>query len=234
MSLLTIIQDAADRLGIVRPSSVVGAADAQVRQLLGLAQQEGKALARRGSWQALITEKTITATATEEQTNALPTDFDRMIEGSFYNRTQDRRVAGPISPQKWQALKTGLYTLAWDAFRIRGSSLLMNPTPTAGDTLAYEYVSLNWCSSADGVTTRSAWAADDDIGRLDEELMTLGVAWRFLKAKGFDYGEAFRSYEMEVQNRLANDGASSILDLNGDTISSGVYDPTTPEGNWTL
>lgn len=234
MSLLTIIQDAADRIGIVRPSSVIGSSDTQVRQLVGLAQQEGKALARRGPWQALNTEKTFTATATEEQTNALPADFDRMIEGSFWNRTQDRKVIGPLTPQKWQALKTGLYVLAWDAFRIRGSSLLMNPAPAAGDIMAYEYVSTHWCSSADETTTRSAWVADDDVGRLDEELMTLGVIWRFLKAKGFDYGEAFRAYEQEVQNRLANDGGSNILDLNGDASGSAVYDPTTPEGYWPL
>ena len=38
MNLLTLIADAADRLGVVRPTSVVGSADQQVRQLLALAQ----------------------------------------------------------------------------------------------------------------------------------------------------------------------------------------------------
>lgn len=234
MSLLTLTQAACDRIGLPRPSVVVGSSDTQVRQLFGLAQQEGIDLARRGPWQELIKEKTITATATETQSNAIPSDFERMIEGTFWNRTQDRRVVGPLTPQKWQMLQTGLYSLVWDAFRIRGTEILMSPVPTANDSLAYEYVSKNWCANAAGTVERSAWAADDDAGLLDEELMTVGVVWRFRKAKGLDYSEEFRSYELLVARKLANDGAMSILDLNGDRMDGGggVYDPFVPEGNW--
>ena len=157
-----------------------------------------------------------------------------MIEGTFWNRTQDRKVVGPLTPQKWQMLQTGLYSLVWDAFRIRGTQILMSPAPTAGDTLAYEYVSKYWCTNAAGTTERAAWASDDDAGLLDEELMTMGIVWRFRKAKGLDYSEEFRSYEMLVEKKLANDGAMGILDLNGDRMDGGggVYDPFIPEGTW--
>ena len=234
MSLLTIVQDVSNRIGLPVPSSVVGSSDTQVRQLLGLAQQEGKELARRGPWQVLTKEKTITATATEEQTGAIPTDFERMIEGTFWNRSQDRRVVGPLTPQKWQMLQTGLYNLMWDAFRIRGNDLLMSPVPVAGDTLAYEYVSKYWLTNAAGDTERAAWIADDDVALLDEELITLGVTWRFMKAKGLDYSEAFASYERMVERKLANDGGMAILDLNGDRLdgAGGAYDPFISEGNW--
>ena len=234
MSLLTIIQDVSNRIGLPVPSSVVGSSDTQVRQLLGLAQQEGKELSRRGPWQVLTKEKTITATATEEQTGAIPTDFERMIEGTFWNRSQDRRVVGPLTPQKWQMLQTGLYNLMWDAYRIRGNDLLMSPVPVAGDTLAYEYVSKYWLTNAAGDTERAAWVADDDVALLDEELITLGVTWRFMKAKGLDYSEAFASYERMVERKLANDGGMAILDLNGDRLdgAGGAYDPFISEGNW--
>jgi hypothetical protein len=234
MSLLTLIQDAADRLGIPRPSAVVGTSDTQVRQLLGLAQQEGKELSKMGNWQALVTEKTFTATATETQSSVIPTDFGWIIEGSFWNRTQDRRVMGPLDPQKWQALQTGLYTSIWDAFRIRGDSMIMNPVPTAGNSMAYEYVSKYWCQNAAGSTQRAAWLADDDTGRLDEELMTLGVMWRFLKAKGLDYSEPFRTYQMQVDQAFGRDGGTRILDLGADSGGSGVFDPFVPEGSWTV
>jgi hypothetical protein len=234
MSLLTIVQDACDRIGLPRPSVVVGAADTQVRQLFGLAQQEGKELSRRGPWQELTKEKSITATATETQTGGIPADFERMIEGTFWNRTQDRRVVGPLTPQKWQMLQTGLYSLVWDAFRIRGTEILMSPVPTDGDTLVYEYVSKYWCTDASGTTERAAWAADDDVSLLDEELMTLGVIWRFKKAKGLDYSEEYRSYEQLIERKIANDGAMGIVDLNGDRMDGGggTYDPFIPEGNW--
>lgn len=234
MSLLSLTQDACDRIGLPRPSLVIGSSDTQVRQLLGLAQQEGKDLARRGPWQELTKETTFTATATTTQSGALPSDFERMIEGTFWNRTQDRRVVGPLTPQKWQMLQTGLYSLVWDAFRIRGTEILMSPAPTAGDTLAFEYVSKNWCTNANGSTERSSWVADDDVGLLDEELLTLGLIWRFKKAKGLDYSEEFRSYEQMIEKKLANDGGMGVLDLNGDRLDGGggAYDPFIPEGTW--
>jgi hypothetical protein len=157
-----------------------------------------------------------------------------MIEGTFWNRSQDRRVVGPLTPQKWQMLQTGLYSLMWDAYRIRGDDLLMSPVPVAGDTLAYEYVSKYWCTNAAGSTERAAWASDDDVALLDEELITLGVTWRFMKAKGLTYSEEFASYERMVERKLGNDGGMAILDLNGDRLdgAGGAYDPFISEGNW--
>ena len=53
MSLLTLIQAAARRIGVPRPSVVASATDPTVLLLLGLAQQEGEELARYGDWRAL-------------------------------------------------------------------------------------------------------------------------------------------------------------------------------------
>lgn len=234
MSLLSMIQDVTDQVGLPRPTAVIGTSDTQIRQLLALANQEGRELARRGYWEDLTKEQTITTTATEEQSNALPSDYDRMIEGSFWNRTQSRKVAGPIDPQRWQALKTNLFNSVWDSFRIRGNAVLCYPVPTAGETWAFEYMSLNWLTNAAGDTEYAAWQADDDVGKLCESLMGLGVVWRFLKAKGMDYSEAYRTYEMELQQRLSNDGGMRILDLGMDQGGSAVFDPFTPEGSWTI
>jgi hypothetical protein len=233
MSLLTIIQDTTDRLGIIRPSSVVGSSDPQVRQLLALANQEGKELARRHNWTALINEKTFTATLAAAQTSAIPTDYDRMIAGSFWNRTTSWQVRGPVSAQLWQRLQTGLTTLADQAFRIRGGTLYITPTPTAADSMAYEYVSTYWCSNSDGSTERVAWAADDDVGLLNEELMGLGVVWRFLRAKGFDYSEAFRTYEEQFVRLAAEDGVMEALSMGG-YAETGVYDPSLAESSWSI
>ena len=152
----------------------------------------------------------------------------------MWNRTQGRKVAGPIDPQRWQALKTNLYNSVWDSFRIRGGDFLCQPVPVAGETWAFEYVSLYWLTDASGDTERSAWTADDDVGLLCECLMAMGIVWRFLKAKGMDYSEAYRTYEMELQQRLSNDGGMRIIDLGSDQGGSAVFDPFTPEGSWTI
>lgn len=235
MSLLTTIQDAADRLGIVRPSSVIGSADQQVRQLLGLAQQEGKELARRHSWQALVKEKTFTATATETQSGALPSDFDRFVNGTFYNRTRNRVVEGPLNAREWQDYKASVTTVMFDAYRVRGGSLLLAPTPTAGDSYAFEYLTTWWVATAAASTTpaQATWAADTDVGILPEELITLGLVWRFKKAKGFDYSEEYRSYQAEVMLAMTKDGGARSLYM-GRVKSHRVPQPTYPDASWDL
>ncbi len=234
MSLLTMMEAAADRLGIVRPTVVYASTDQQIRQLLSLANQEGKELARTYPWQAIVFEKSITATATETQTSAIPTDFDRMLSETFYNRTMDRRVVGPMTAQEWAFYKGANATVIYDAFRIRGGNLLLAPTPTAGDTYVFEYVSKYWCTSTGGTTaTQSAWAADTDVGILDEELMTLGIIWRFLRAKGLDYSEAFRTYQTQLMLLSGRDGGKRTVNMAGSSRIQRVG-VTVPDGSWSL
>ena len=56
MSLLTMVQNATDALGIPRPSAVVGSSDQQIKQILSIANIAGKSLARKYRWSALVKE----------------------------------------------------------------------------------------------------------------------------------------------------------------------------------
>lgn len=233
MTLLTVVQNSCDRLGIARPSSAFSSTDNAIIQLVGLAQQEGKELAKRHSWQVLTTEKTFTSIAAETQTSAIPTDFDRFVDETFFNRTMKRFVDGPLTPQEWQYHKGIVATTIIEAFRVRGNSLLLTPTPSAGSTYAYEYVSKNWCESSGG-TDQSAWASDTDVGILDEELMTLGIIWRWQRAKGLDYAESFNTYEMQVGQAITRDGGKPRLNIGRDTSHRAARRPTVSEGSWSL
>lgn len=235
-NLLAIVQDACDRIGLTRPNAVIGSSDPQARQLLSLSNSDGKALVRRHDWQKLIMEKTITATATEEQTGGIPTDYDRLIPGSFWNRSQDRQVAGPLSPQRWQMLKSGLIIMPYDCFRIRGNSLIMNPVPTAGDSLAYEYVSTYWCAGAsDETPDQAAWVQDTDIAFVgDDELLTLGIIWRYKRSRGLDYAEEFAEYEMRLSSMMGVDGGQATLDMGLGDDGSAIIEPSLIDGNWSI
>ena len=148
MSFLTIIQNSAQRLGLSSPSAAYGSADLQIIQLVALSQQEGKALMRRYPWQALLKEKTFTCTAAAAQTGAIASDYDRIVEESFFNRTQKRPVFGPISAQDWQFTQAVVAATLVESYRVRGDSILITPTPNGTDTYAYEYVSNLWCQSS--------------------------------------------------------------------------------------
>jgi hypothetical protein len=232
MSLLTLIQNSAKRLGLSNPASAFNSSDNQIIQLVALAQEEGIELAKRHPWQVLTKEKTFTCTAAAAQTGAIPDDFDRFVDESFFNRTKKRPVFGPISPQDWQYTQAIVATTLVESFRRRGNSILITPTPNGTDSYAYEYISTQWCESS-GSTDQSAWAADSDTGILSEELMTLGVIWRFLRSKGFDYGEAFRTYELQVAQAFGRDGGKRTLNM-GRRNKSLARAPFIQEGSWNL
>ena len=235
MSLLTIIQAVADRIGIVRPTAAIGSSDSQVRNLLGLIQQEGKDLAVRYNWSALTKEKTFTATATAAQSGALPTDFDRFINGSMWNRTRDNCIEGPLSAQDWQAIQATVAPNVTEAFRVRGSSLLITPTPTAGDSYAYEYVSTYWCGTAASTEPGlTEFANDSDISYVKDELLILGVIWRFQKARGLDYGESMQSYEISVKRAIDRDGGAGVLMMGGPSSYYHAPKARVPDGSWDL
>lgn len=234
MSLLTIVNNASQRMGLGTITAVVASSDDIALQLLALAQQEGVELAKRHSWQRLTKEKTFTSTASAVQANSIPSDFDRFINGTFYNRTARRHVDGPLNAQEWQFAQAVTATTIIEAFRQRGNDILITPAPTGtSTTYAYEYVSNQWCESSGG-TDQSAWAADTDTGLLSEELMTLGIIWRYLKAKSYDYSEPFRTYEMAVSQDIARDGGKPTLRAGKTVNPFAPRGVVIPEGSWSV
>jgi hypothetical protein len=228
MSLLSIVQDASDRLGLTRPSTVVTSSDENARVLLGMAQEEGKTLYDRHTWQVLQTEYTF-PTVAATVSYALPSDFDQIIKDTVFNRTRRRRMVGDLSPSQWQETQASLVTMVNPAFRIRGSLFYISPTPTSAETVAYEYMSKNWCQSA-ALAGQAAWAADTDTGILNEELMTLGVVWRFKSKKGLDYAEDMANYEIAVNKAITKDGARVTIDTScteGDRVPRAPQVPET-------
>jgi hypothetical protein len=237
MTALSILQDASSRLGLTAPSAVFSSTDAQIIQLRNLMNMEGKMLALRAAWTKITKEKTFSTTAAAAQTSSVPSDFGYYINDTMWNRTTDRQIVGPLSAEQWQAEQAvGVASAIEQYFRFRGAgtdAILLGPgTPTASQTVAYEYVSNQWCEAAGG-TDQSALAVDTDVGLLSEELITLGVIWRFKAAKGFDYGEDFRTYEMEVAKAIARDGGKPRVNIAGG-YEGQMYRGNIPEGNWTL
>jgi hypothetical protein len=233
MSLLTIIRDAATDLNLVRPSTVITSSDQLTIQLLSLAKREGQDLIRRFDWQALTKEATFTTVATETQTtlSTVAADFKRLVDGSMNNRTQHWPVDGPLSPTDWQRKRSlGAQVGVRNSFRIRGDAILFYPTPNAGDSIYFEYISKYWVQSSAG-TAKETFTADDDTCLIDEDIVTLGVKWRFLKAKGFDYSEEMRTYEGALVAVFGPDGGNRVVDMGGDM---GNEVPAIPDGSWTI
>ena len=235
MSLLTICQGALREIGEFEvPTSIIGNTNLTAVQMLNLAQREGRELSRRHGWQVLTKEKTFSTTAAAAQTGAIPSDMRYIVTATWWDRTNRWPLFGPTSAQDWQTLNSGLLgtASAFRWFRIRGDSMLIYPTPTnTTDSIAFEYVSNQWCETSAGVD-QSAWAADTDVGLLNEELMQMGLVWRWLKAKGLKYADEFVSYEREVDKAMARDGGAPVLNMGSRNME--LRGVNLAEGSWTL
>lgn len=227
MSLLTIAQDAAREIGITPPDTIIGSSEANAITLRGIAQRVGRSLARRATWQK-ITKQTTFATVASTVTYDLASDFDWYLPETMFNRTRNRRVHGPISESMWQQIQASLTTLVNPGFRFRGGQILISPTPSSAETVAYEYISTQWCEASGG-TDQSTWTADTDLPLFGEELHILGIVWRFKQSKGMDYSEAFRNYEAELNMAMIRDGARPRIDTGPISSDRIPVPPQTPE-----
>ena len=227
MSLLTLIQDATDLLALKRPTTVITTSDDQTRQLHAIARQECMEL-NRMNWKAMMREHTFVTTATAAQASARPSDLDRWVSNSFFNRSTRRPIVGPVTPQTWQALQaspqSGRIVLG---YRERDGSFLITPTPPAGETIAGEYISTKWARNAALDTAYVRWQADSDTSYFDEYLITLGAVWRWRKSKGLPYLEDYTTYTDYKSTKLASDGGSSAIDIVRASYTMGR--PTVPE-----
>ncbi len=216
MSLLTIIQDASIECSLLKPSTAFANTDPAIVRLVRLSEKVGQRLMKVFDWQVLTKEKTYTSVATEEQTSFFEADFDRFIPETMWNRTDQYLIAGPVTAREWQDLKATNYSdTANRKLRYRGGSALITPTMPAGKTIAYEYVSNQWCQSSGG-SGQTAWAVDTDTGVIDEELLTLGTIWEYLANEGLPNNTQAEAYESRFNTLIENDRPGDDILISGD------------------
>ncbi|WNV09955.1 hypothetical protein [Tardiphaga sp. 709] len=169
---------------------------------------------------------TATALGTEilfaKDTYDLPTDFDRYIGQTWWDRTNHWRLIGPDSPQMDQYIRSGIFaTGPRRRFRQVGrkpNAWRIWPPPFAGGApapgaLVWEYISKNWVLKVDG-TTSDRMTTDTDTPLLDDQLVIMGVKWRMWQIKGFEYAAMQQEYLDAVNAKFASDGGIPDLYLN--------------------
>lgn len=213
MTLLSIVQTTCDIVGVGRPSTVVGSTNATSRTMLALANQGGLDLCRQGEWRLLTSEHTFSTVADSAQgSSALPSDFGRFVNGTIWNRSQRWQIE-EIDEQDWAAIKgAGQVLTTVNQILLRGTAVYMTPVPTAGETIGYAYVTNQFCASSGG-SAQVAWAADTDVGRLDESLLQLDLVWRWKQARGLDYAEDMQSFELRKLALLGGDKPRPTLNM---------------------
>lgn len=204
-SALVIANCACDELGLPRINSVIDLNDDTARQILALMNRELSELAEMesayGGWPQLRKEWQLSVTAGVDN-YPLPSDFSYLMQRTGWDRSRRLEIDGSLSPMDWQDLKSWApASNFWPMFRLMEEKIYFSPAPPADTTYYFEYYSNGY--ARDGATIIRAFAKDTDTPVLADNLIVLGVKWRWLRAKGLDYAEERAIYDAAVQRAMS-------------------------------
>lgn len=222
-----IITDAARTLGIVSAdiSDPYASSNASVLLLTSLLNEAGRELVQEAEWQLLTVHTGSITTVNGTASYALPTSpiFDRLVEGTLWDQTED--LPGlPISARQYQALLARSDSPASSfLYLLNGTKLYVYPTPTSTRSLAFSYVTAYWAGGTTEPTADEATAASDKIW-FDRKLITSLLKLKFLNASGLPSTAAQLDYDRALANAKSSDGTAPTLHLAGPRVPR-VYDP---------
>lgn len=212
MTILTAIQAACvEALAIDKPDSLFsGSIDRTRQELAQTANAAARHIVPEHDWQALKKIAVITGDGVTAEF-AVPADYDRMIVSTGL---WSSRLSAPLcraeSDDEWLSLLVGGNRQTAGTWTMFGSRLHIMPTPAAGETVRYFYVSAYPVIDGDG-SFKPAFVSDDDRFRLDEELLKLAIVWMFKQSKGLEYAEDKNTYEKYREQLVARDKGSTMI-----------------------
>lgn len=141
----------------------------------------------------------------------LPSDWDRQINRTQWDKTNHWELIGPKSAQEWQYLKGGIVaTGPRMRYRILGNTFQIWPPDTTVSRLGFEYISKNWVLGING-TYKSQFSADDDTALFSDDLLISGAKYEFFQIKGFDVTKLSLDYDLELgKEKDADKGAPTL------------------------
>jgi len=145
---------------------------------------------------------------------SMPTDYDRQIDRTHWDKSKHWEMLGPETAQQWEWLISGyISTGPRIRYRIFQSYFQIWPLVTTAEVLGFEYISNGWVNNAAG-TAKTSFTVDTDTCIFPDNLMVLALKKKYFEVKGFDAGTFTRDYMTEMSIAKANDGGSLTLSMN--------------------
>tara|TARA_R110000868_G_scaffold340880_1_gene601738 strand:+ start:15467 stop:16366 length:900 start_codon:yes stop_codon:yes gene_type:complete len=141
---------------------------------------------------------------------AMPSDYDRQIDRTHWDKTKHWEMLGPETAQQWEWLISGyISTGPRIRYRIFGNYFQIWPFVASAETIGFEYISNGWATSVAGVA-KTSFTVDTDTCVFPDRLMVDGLKHRYFQAKGF--GDIYKAdYERQLDIAFGNDAGSQTL-----------------------
>ena len=145
---------------------------------------------------------------------SMPSDYQRTVNKTQYNKSNRWSVIGPKTAQEWQWLKASYITTGPRMrYRIMGDKFVIWPASYADNiVLGFEYQSNGWVIAADG-TPKSKATNDLDTFLFPDRLLVLGTKLKYFEIKGFDTTTLYADYQRELSKFKAQDAGADTLSM---------------------
>ena len=162
----------------------------------------------------------------------LPSDWNRQIPQTEWNRTQRWELLGPKSAQEWQTFKSGIVSAGpRQRFRILQNQLCLNPSPPDNQTLSFEYISDGWVEGVDGVA-KTEVTQDTDTFIFSDSLLITGLKAQWLVAKGLDASFSLGEFRYLLEQEKSTNKSAPVLSTGAFAGSLLLTDRNTVDGNF--
>jgi hypothetical protein len=142
---------------------------------------------------------------------AMPSDYDRQIDRTHWDKTKHWEMLGPETAQQWEWLISGyISTGPRIRYRIMNNQFQIWPIVTTNEVIGFEYVS-NAFAADSGGAAKSSFTVDTDTCIFPDRLMVLALKKKYFEIKGFDTTAFTRDYMVELSNARAADAGSATL-----------------------
>lgn len=209
MTILTVAQYVAPRIGLEVPTSFMASTTREHVELQELARDTAEMIAKAHPWQKLSGIATITGDGSTEDWD-LATDFDWMPDGNqLWSSSLSAPLTKIMTQDEWLGLITQNTSLIVSSWIMYGDEIHIRQALASSVTAKYFYQSNKYALS--GSTPQATFTADANTFRLDERLLKYGMIWRWKSDKGLPYGEHMEDYNTLLAQLIARDKGGTVL-----------------------
>jgi hypothetical protein len=177
--------------------------------MLALANREVNTL-QKETWQELTRTMLLPLTTATEYD--LPDDYRQFVFDTAWATNQEYKADFPVIPEGWAYLQSQDVATGF-VYRIRIiNNQIQIYNPQDGAELYAEYISKYAVSSGTG-QAKERFTADDDTFGLNDDLMIMGVKWRFNKLKGMEWQADFAEWKKMYKSERATNISAQTLDF---------------------
>jgi len=146
---------------------------------------------------------------------AVPSDFDRMVDRTHWDKDAHWSLIGPLTPQQSEWFRSG-YIARGPRIRHWQQQGFFQIWPPLGDdeNLSYTYQS-KWWILATGATalSKELYTVDTDTCIFPDPVMRALIKLKYFETKNFDTTAVYRDYRAQVDIAKANDAGSPTLSM---------------------